>query len=159
MKPNNNTQQQEECRLGRCLEEEGYDIKRAASALEVDRKSVESWVKGKSKPGIVVMEKVACWFARPVRDIWPSQKTKTNWRRRFSLLTKRLSTVSYIEEPSLYSRLCSERALASVKIYAADRWTYIREMERRMRNLPQYKPPMLQSEFPQVTELNKKTTF
>lgn len=142
------------CRLGECLEEEGYDIKRAAEALEVDKKTMESWVKGRTKPGRATMEKVACWFARSVRSIWPSHKARTNWKQRFSLLNQRLATVSYRDEPGLYSRLCSERALASVKIYSADRWAYIKELEKNRRN-----QPMLQSEFAQITELNKKPTF
>ena len=79
---------------------------------------------------------------------------RTNWKQRFSLLNQRLATVSYRDEPGLYSRLCSERALASVKIYSADRWAYIKELEKNRRN-----QPMLQSEFAQITELNKKPTF
>jgi DNA-binding XRE family transcriptional regulator len=159
MEPNNTTRQPETCRLDKCLKEEGYDIKRAASSLGIDRKSVESWVKGKTCPSRATMEKVACWFARSVSDIWPDQHAKTNWKQRYALLTRRLATVSYKDEPVLFSRLCSERALASVKLYSAERWTYIREMERRMRNMPQYKPPMLASEFARVTELNRKPNF
>lgn len=142
------------CRLGECLEDEGYDIKRAAEALEVDRKTLESWVKGRVRPGRATMEKIACCFARTVKSIWPLQNAKTNWNQRFSLLTKRLASVSYKDEPGLYSRLCSERALASVKIYSAERWAYIKELEKNRRT-----QPMLQSEFAKVTELNKKPTF
>lgn len=146
-----------ECRLGECLKEEGYDIKRVSDALEVDKKTVESWVEGKTRPSRSTMEKVACCFARTVKSIWPSQKAKTNWKQRFAFLTQRLSHVSYKDEPSLYSRLCSERALASVKIYSAERWAYVKELER---NRPQGKPSqMLVSDFAQVTELNKKPTF
>lgn len=96
----------------------GNSPKWLAEQLGVSTMSIYNWSHGTKRPfQRKTMQKLAYLLRCTVNDLWPDEKTPTDWEYIHELITERLSLLDYRKDAAEFSRLISERAAASVHIY------------------------------------------
>lgn len=101
------------------LYKQGKTLLWLADQLEVTPGTISKWMRG-VRPGTLSMIcRCADLLLCEPSDLWPEIRMPIDWEHRYEVLTARMMELDVRRDRAEFSRLCSERAAASVHIYIA----------------------------------------
>ena len=90
-----------------------------ADRLKVYPGTIAKWMGGGRPQTLAMMRKCADLLLCEPSDLWSEIRMPIDWEHRYEVLTARMMELDVRRDRAEFSRLCSERAAASVHIYIA----------------------------------------